>query len=84
MDPLKVITIVDPIIKKYYYDYNYTFDSNSINIIFVKTQYSSLRPDGYYEMVEEIIYNTDIMKNYNTKLLHELLNDGIRVEIKLI
>ena len=80
MDPSKIINIVNPIISRYYYDYNYTVESNCINIIFIKTQYSSLRPDGYYEMIEEIIYNNDIMKNCNTKLL----NDGMRIEMKLI
>jgi len=53
---------------KYYYNCNITEDKNKINIQFSETKYSHLQPDQYYDMIEEIVYNDYIYKNYNTKL----------------
>jgi hypothetical protein len=78
MNLLNITKIIEPIIDKYNYRYNFIAESDCININFIKTKYSSLRPDGYFEMIEEIIYNSEIMKNYKTILI----NDGISFTMK--
>lgn len=60
--------IITNIASKYYYNCNIIKDTDKINIQFNETLYSHLRPNQYYDMIEEIVYNDYIYKNYNTKL----------------
>jgi hypothetical protein len=60
--------ILTHIIYKHNYTYNLTIESNEISIIFIKSKYSSIRPDQYCDMINEIIYNDYIYNNYNSKL----------------
>ena len=60
--------IIKPIIHKHNYTYNLTIELDKINITFNKSKYSSIRPDQYCDMINEIIYNDYIYNNYNSKL----------------
>jgi hypothetical protein len=81
MDYEKIKNIVEEVTRKYYYDYTYTIKQNYVDrktdisdiinciiINFIETKYSHIRPDQYFEMTEEIIYNRYII-NYKTELL---------------
>jgi hypothetical protein len=59
------------ITNKYYYNYNYITNTttNTIDISFIETKYSSIRPDQYFEMIEEILFNKNIFNYYNTSKL---------------
>ena len=68
-DIIKLNTdILKPIINKHNYDYNLTIELDKINITFIKSNYSSITPDQYCDMINEIIYNDYIYNNYTSKL----------------
>ena len=60
--------ILTLIIHKHNYTYNLAIELDKINITFIKSKYSSIRPDQYCDMINEIIYNDYIYNNYTSKL----------------
>jgi hypothetical protein len=56
------------IIIRYKYNYKIINNNKYIQIIFIPTQYSYIKDDLYYNMIEEIIYNSYIYYNYNIRL----------------
>lgn len=67
MDIEKIKNIVNCIADRYYFNFDFIVEPKYIKITFIETKHSHIRPDQYFEMIEEIIYNEYII-NFKTKL----------------